>query len=97
MPPSSKELVRARLLGITKTLERTPPAEKKNQIALQLAKDFNAALSAVASEFPVIAQSLPGELTLNSPFRQIGKAPASYLDLEIACEQVLTLLDLVGE
>jgi hypothetical protein len=95
IPP--KRLIVASVQGILKTLERTPAPEKKHMVSLQLAMDFNATLRSVAEHFPAIAQAIPKPLETRGPATHAGKAPASFLDLEIACEQVLNLIGMVGD
>jgi len=80
-----------------KTLERTPPGEKKNLVSLEIAHDFNETLKSVSEQYPSIAGALPKPLSTRGPMTQLGKASASYFDLEIVCEQLLNLLGLVGE
>jgi hypothetical protein len=92
-----KRFIAAKLLGITGTLERAPASDKNKLIALHLAHEFNEILKAVSDEYPGLAPSLPRPLSTRGPMIDAGKAPASFLDLEIACEQVLNLLDLVDD
>ena len=93
----AKRLITAKVQGIMKTLENTPASEKKNLVSLELAEDFNQTLKRVSVEYPDIANTLPKPLSTRGPMTQLGKASASFLDLEIVCEQLLNLLGLVGE
>jgi hypothetical protein len=92
-----KRLIAAKLQGIIAILERTPAADKNKLIALHLAQEFNETLKAISDEYPDIAELLPRALSTRGPMIDAGKAPASFLDLEIACEQVLNLLELANE
>jgi len=91
-----KRLIAAKLQGIIAILERTPAADKNKLIALHLAQEFNETLKAISDEYPDIAELLPRALSTRGPMIDAGKAPASFLDLEIACEQVLNLLELAN-
>lgn len=95
IPP--KRLIVASVQGILKTLERTPATDKRHLIALQLAMDFNDILGKVRAQYPEIADTIPKPLTTRGSVTSEGKAPASFLDLEIVCEQLLNLLGLVAD
>jgi hypothetical protein len=92
-----KRLIAAKLQGIIATLERTPASDKNKLIALHLAQEFNETLKVISDEYPDLAELLPRHLSTRGPMIDAGKAPASFLDLEIACEQVLNLLDLAED
>lgn len=97
MAISKKRLIVASVQGVMKTLERTPASEKKNLIALQLAIDVNKTIATIAETYPEIVGALPSPLSTRGPSTTMGKAPASFLDLEILCEQLLNLIGMVDE
>lgn len=97
MTISPKRLIEASIQGVMKTLERTPASEKKNLVSLQIVIDFNETLKRISEQYPELIEALPKPLDTRGPMTQLGKASASYLDLEIVCEQVLNLLGMVQE
>lgn len=98
MPIAPQTLLRAKLQGIRTTLERTPPADKKNRVALALLNDFNDIMQALGEHFPDIASALPKRVTSrSSALRRVGQSEITFLDLEALCEQALNLLALVDD
>lgn len=89
------DFIRAKLDGIKTTLERVPASDKTGHIGITIAKDFNTVLQEMGEIYPELASGLPSPIGITGPFRQLGKAGASYTDLEILCEQVLNLVRLV--
>jgi len=90
-----KALLRVRITSIKSTLERQERHGKKEQASIHIANNFNSIISDISSEFPDLASSLPSPIYSNFPFSDLGLSDATYLDLEIYCEQVLSLLDLL--
>ena len=97
MAISKKRIIDAKLKGVMNTLERTPPSEKKNHISLDLAFEFNKIRKDVGEQYPELKDDLPGDISTRGPGTSLGVAMVTFLDLEILCEQLLNLVDLVDE
>ena len=89
------DLVRARLHSIKTILERASEKQKNGPIGAGLADNFNAILREVETLFPQLKQALPALISTRGAFSSMGLAGASYLDLEVFAEQVLSLLEVV--
>ena len=62
-----------------------------------LGTEFNKVRKEIGEEYPDLKDALPAEISTRGPGASMGKAMATFLDLEILCEQVLNLLSLVDE
>ena len=97
MTISKRRLIDAKLNSVVSTLERTPPREKKNHISMGLGTDFNKVRGEIGEVYPNLKDDLPAEINTRGPGADMGIAMATFLDLEILCEQLLSLLSLVDE
>lgn len=98
MTISKKAIVRAKLQGIMSTLQRIPADQKSGLVALEITQDFNGVLEQTAKEHPELINGLPKPFTThNQMLKRAGKATASYFDLQLACDQVLHLMNLIED
>ena len=93
--PTELELTRAALNGLKTTLERLPAHDKKELVTRSLAEQFNGIVKRVGSAFPDLSAHLPKPIGATTPFRKVGKADATYVEVEVYCEQLLNLLQLM--
>lgn len=87
-------ILRAKAQSIKSVLEKIPPTQKQENIAVALAHDFNDIVKEIGEAFPELASSLPKPIHATTSMKILRKADVSYLDLEIFTEQILTLLQL---
>ena len=95
MALSKVTLLKTRVKSIKATLENAPHKEKQSPATIQMASNFNAVLGDVKKEFTELEGSLPSPITFSSPQSSVGYSDATYLDIEIFSEQLISLLDLV--
>lgn len=95
--PSKTDLLRARARSFKSTLQNASAKEKEGPTGTALAENFNKILQEAGNTFPDLKDSLPASITSRGPFARMGKSDASYLDLEIMADQLLSLLDLVDD
>jgi hypothetical protein len=89
------KLYRARLSAIVKGLESASQTAKQGHIALSTADDFNSLLTEIASAHPELEKSLPQKIPREGMLARHGVAPLSFLDLQLKCNQVISLLDVL--
>jgi hypothetical protein len=77
------------------TLEAQAHPDKKEKASTHIAENFNKIVTDIASAFPELASSLPSPISSSTPLAQVGMSDAQYVDLEVYCEQILNLLDLI--
>ena len=90
----SKDIVfmKASLKAIVDTLATKLPSAKKDHVAMGLAEQFNAIIKEVAAKHPEAALGLPTLIAPHHFYSDFGKAPVTYLDLEIMAAQVMNIL-----
>jgi hypothetical protein len=89
-----KLIIKTKLTSVKATLERTPEERKRDHVSIQMGEDFNTTRDAIAKEYPELATSLPPKLMSSMPYRRVQQMNVTYLDLEIFCEQLLSLLSI---
>lgn len=95
MSISKKDIFFVKLNSIKNTIEKTSDVQKKEHIAIHLGDSFNSLISEIAKEYPELESSLPKPFVSTGVFERMKKCEVNYLDLEIAAETVLSLLNLV--
>lgn len=93
------DLLKAQLRAFKTTLEKTPTSQKEGFASMTIANNFNRILKDVSESYPDIASSLPTAIgKMSGPAGRLGDSSrAHYLDVEIFAEQILSILDLVGD
>ncbi len=97
MTVQKKDIYFVKLRSIKSTIEKTSDTQKKEHIAIHLGESFNSLISEIAQEYPDLKDSLPKPFTSTGMFERMKKMEVNYLDLEIATETVISLLNLVGK
>lgn len=97
MPVSKKDIFFVKLKSIKGTIEKASDAQKKEHIAVHLGDSFNSLVAGIAQEFPDLKDSLPKPFTSTGMFERMKKMEVNYLDLEIATETVISLLNLTDK
>jgi hypothetical protein len=95
MAVSKKDVFLAKLSSIKNIIEKASDVQKKEHIAIHLGESFNSLISEISEEYPELKDSLPKPFTSTGVFHRMKKCEVNYLDLEIATEMVLSMLNLI--
>lgn len=95
MSVSRKDIFFVKLKSIKSTIEKASDSQKKEHIAIHLGDSFNTLITEIAQEYPALKDSLPKPFTSTGLFQRLKQMEVNYLDLEIATETVISLLNLV--
>lgn len=95
MTVSKKDIFFVKLKSIKSTIEKASDAQKKEHIAIHLGESFNTLITEIAQEYPELKDCLPKPFTSTGVFQRMKKMEVNYLDLEIATETVISILNLV--
>lgn len=95
MPIDQLDMLKVRVSSLKTILERASEKQKGGPAGRPLAENFNKILQEVEIAFPDLKPALPAPITSRGPFADMGASDATYLEVEIFAEQVLSLLALV--
>ena len=98
--PNKIDVLRAKLEGHLKALERLPPSQKVGHASTESARDINSIFRQIGEECPEIREDLPNSVTEigSSPIDRLqGLSAVAYVDIERQAEQALALLDLASD
>jgi hypothetical protein len=87
-------ILKAKALSIKTTLAKASEEAKGHRVTRLMAGEFNGLLDQVKTECPEVAFALPQPITSHHmPFA--GVSDATYIDLEILTEQLISILEAV--
>jgi hypothetical protein len=95
MEPTKVQLLKVRTFAIKRTLEKASERSKSGHITKPVAAQFNEIVAEIGTQFPSVQNALPKKIEATTDFAMMGLADVSYLDLEMFCEQVLGILELL--
>ena len=90
-----KDIFFVKINSIKDTIKKASATQKIEKIAIHLGDSFNTLISEIAQEYHELKESLPKPFTSTGTFQRMKIMEANYLDLEIATETVISLLNLV--
>lgn len=97
MPISKLQLLKTRVKALKSTLESATSSERKSHASTATTDHLNKIIDETTAAFPDIASSLPDKTHAKGPGRKMGISDQTFLDIEIATDQVLALLELIDE
>lgn len=95
MDPTPSQVMKVKAQAIKRTLEKASDKAKTSHVTNPLAAQFNELVEDIGKHYPAIRSGLPKKIESTTDFSIMGMSDVSYLDLEIFCEQVINLLELV--
>lgn len=95
MEPTKVQLLKVKALAIKRTLDKASEKSKGGHISRPVATQFNELVADIGTQYPSIQESLPKKIESTTTFAMMGFADVTYLDLEMFCEQVLGILELL--
>lgn len=90
---ASLELLKIRLNSIKSTLDKANEKEKKGNVSMHFASNFNSIIDEISIACPELNCSMPNKLERDSTFHMLNVANINYFDLDIYCETMLHLLE----
>lgn len=87
----------ARLNGMTQVLQQMGSKEKSQHISLTTANDFNKIHEEIQSHFSKVKDLLPSKIPTNGNFTMLGKADVTFVDFEMACNQLNMILETLSQ
>lgn len=91
------QLFKVRIKSFKSTLENASEKTKKGRASITLTENFNSLIEEIGKAYPDIKPALPKKIKATGPFARVGASDANYVDLEVYAEQVIGILDLLGE
>lgn len=88
-----KAILKARLDAMKSTLGRASQSQKENQVSMPTANEFNAIRQSIVTALPAAEAHLPRAIPKHA-FAD-GLSEANYLDLEIAIDQTIAVMNVL--